>query len=68
MEKEDVIDQEGMLTIPDVAGLLRCTDRHVYNLRKRGEIPQPVKLGENVRWPREVIAQWIRDGCPAIAV
>ncbi len=56
-----------MLTVRDVAELLKCSDRHVTNLRNKGRIPAPVKLGTNVRWPRKTIEAWIEAGCPPAA-
>jgi predicted DNA-binding transcriptional regulator AlpA len=61
---EDEIDDEVMLTIPDVMKLLQCSDKHITNLRKRNRIPQPVKLGQLVRWPRKAFIKWMNEGCP----
>ena len=65
MRKETEVDPL-MLTTRDVARLLQCSDRHVTNLRDRGRIPPPVKLGTTVRWSRRAIEQWIGAGCPAV--
>jgi predicted DNA-binding transcriptional regulator AlpA len=65
---EDAVTEALMLTIHDVAKLMKCSGRHITNLRRKGEIPQPVKLGASVRWPRMVIKEWIDAGCPALAV
>jgi excisionase family DNA binding protein len=56
-----------LLSARDVATLLQCSDKHIQNLRIAGRIPAPVKLGTLVRWPRQVIEQWIEAGCPAVA-
>lgn len=53
-----------MLTVDDVAGMLRCSNRSVYRLTDAGKLPRPVKLGGLVRWRREVIEGWIARGCP----
>ena len=55
------------LTIRDVANLIKCSDRHITTLRKTRKIPQPVKLGASVRWPRRLIEDWIDAGCPPSA-
>ena len=68
MKEQDAIGKAQMMTIPDVADRLKCSERHLTNLRKRNEMPQPVKLGALVRWPRAQIEEWIDAGCPAIAV
>lgn len=53
-----------MFDTRDVAQLLKCSDRHVTNLRRTGRMPPAVKLGTIVRWPRRVILDWIDAGCP----
>jgi excisionase family DNA binding protein len=54
-----------MLSAADVAKLLQCSDKHIQNLRSKGRIPAPIKLGTLVRWPRQVIEEWIGAGCPS---
>jgi excisionase family DNA binding protein len=56
--------QPAMLTVHEVAGMLSCSARTVYRLCDSGRMPRPVKLGSLVRWPREVVEQWIANGCP----
>jgi excisionase family DNA binding protein len=53
-----------LLDVRAVAALLDCSPRHVYRLADAGRMPQPVRLGALVRWPRQVIADWIDAGCP----
>ena len=53
-----------MLTVHDVARMLNCSARTIYRLTDSGRMPRPVKLNALVRWPREVVQQWIADGCP----
>src|SRR5262249_947421 len=60
---QDVIDKALFYDIPDMATALKCSPRHVTNLRNRQEIPQPVKLGARVLWPRKTIEDWIAAGC-----
>ena len=48
-----------------VAELLNCSTRHVYRLCDSGKMPRPIKLGMTLnRWSREVIDNWIAQGCP----
>jgi predicted DNA-binding transcriptional regulator AlpA len=58
------------MDIPEVAEALRCTDRHIYDLRKQKRMPLPTTVGVKkcVRWSRRVIEEWIDAGCPALAV
>lgn len=63
------IEDDKMLTITDVMQILSCSDRHVTNLRKENRMPQPVKIGALVRWPRKPFMEWINNGCqPTLAV
>jgi excisionase family DNA binding protein len=53
-----------MLTVQDIARLLKCSVRTVYRLIETGSIPRPVRLGTLSRWPQSVIDRWIAQGCP----
>jgi excisionase family DNA binding protein len=52
-----------LLDVQQVADLLNCSTRHVYRLADAGRMPQPVRLGALVRWPRHAIEDWIAAGC-----
>lgn len=54
------------LTVGEVAGLLGCSERHVYRLDTAGLMPPKAKLGHLVRWPRQVILEWINGGCKSV--
>ncbi len=54
-----------MLTIKDLAELLRCSPRTIYRLVDVGRIPSPCRLGGLVRWSSSAIEAWIDAGCPA---
>ena len=53
-----------LLDIHSVAKLLGCSPRHARRLADAGKMPRPVKLGALVRWNRQVIEDWIKEGCP----
>ena len=58
-----------MLTVDRVAAMLDCSERHVYRLEERGQMPPAVRLGACVRWPRKSVEDWIESGCqPTLAV
>jgi excisionase family DNA binding protein len=59
------ITPAALLDVRAVAALLDCSPRHVYRLADAGRLPAPVRVGALVRWPRQVIADWIAAGCPA---
>ena len=54
----------GLIDVKAVAGLLRCSERHVWRLENSGAVPAAVRLGALVRWDRAAILAWIAAGCP----
>jgi excisionase family DNA binding protein len=54
------------LDVRALAALLNCSQRHVYRMADRGAMPQPVRIGALVRWPRQVIMDWIAGGCQPV--
>lgn len=62
--RESATVESTLLDVQQVAGLLRCSARHVYRLSDSARMPRPVKLGALVRWRRTEIENWIADGCP----
>jgi excisionase family DNA binding protein len=56
-----------ILTKAQLAGLLRCSERHVDNLRRRGLVPY-INLGRSVRFRRDAVLSAVRKlegGCHA---
>ncbi|HOI54289.1 MAG TPA: helix-turn-helix domain-containing protein [Phycisphaerae bacterium] len=53
-----------LMTIHEVADLLRCSTRTIHRLIDRGEIPRPLRFGTLLRWPRTQIEGWLAEGCP----
>ena len=53
-----------LLTVDDMAALLRCSPRTVYRLSERGRIPRPCRLGSLLRWTRVQVDEWVARGCP----
>ena len=52
--------------VTEVLGISKTT---IYELLKRGEFPQPVKIGTKaVRWPADAIERWQRDKSQHAAV
>ena len=50
--------QDDILTIPDVASLLKVADKTVYSLVQRGDLPG-FKVGGQWRFSRTAIDSWI---------
>ena len=53
-----------MLSVQQLGRLLNCSARHIYRLADRRAMPQPLHLGNLVRWRRGEIERWITLGCP----
>jgi excisionase family DNA binding protein len=55
-----------LLDVKAVAALLNCSQRTVYRLADAGKMPAPLHLGALVRWPSDVLMDWIKSGCPVV--
>jgi predicted DNA-binding transcriptional regulator AlpA len=53
-----------LISVRDVALMLRISTRSVWRLYRTGKLIAPVKIGGSVRWRREELQRWIDDGCP----
>ena len=51
---------EPLLTVDDLATLLRLTPRAIYNRvhRNDGTVPPPTRIGRLLRWAVEDVNQW----------
>lgn len=54
-----------LMTVQEVAVLLRCSARTVYRLADTGKLPPPCRLGGLVRWSAPAVRAWVTAGCPA---
>jgi len=50
-----------LLTQDDLAAWLGVSTWSIWNMRKKGLLPEAVRLGRSLRWRPEVIEQWILD-------
>lgn len=48
-----------MIDVREVATILSVSTRSVWRLVSRGELPQPIRFGRNVRWRCADIEAWI---------
>ena len=53
-----------LLDIPDLAGMLNLSVRHLRRLDACGDIPGRVEAGRRVLFQAEVIRDWVRAGLP----
>jgi len=54
-----------LLEAKSVATVLACSPRMIWKMKDAGTMPPPVRVGRLVRWRREDIENWVREGCPS---
>ena len=52
-----------LLTIRELAKVLKLSPRSIWRLVKNHQLPVPVRIGGSIRWRAEDIIRWINDGC-----
>lgn len=55
-----------LLSVNDLAKRWGCSTRHIRRMADAGRIPQPLKLGNLIRWSVAQIERWESDGCPSV--
>jgi predicted DNA-binding transcriptional regulator AlpA len=53
-----------LIPVEAVASLLSISKRSVWRRVSSGEMMPPIKLGDNARWRRQEIIDWVAAGCP----
>ena len=56
-----------MVNLTEVAEHFDVSRRTILRMIERGEIPQPCRVGRQLRWSVDAINQWVADNCPASA-
>jgi len=51
--------EHGTYAVPDVAALLKCSERHVRDMVAGSEIPGVIRLGRLVRFHKGIIHDWL---------
>ena len=59
-ESSTTLDDTDLLTVPEVATLLRLTDKGIYAMVSARRIPF-VKVSNRVRFLRADVVQWLRE-------
>lgn len=54
-----VPDDNDLLTIKQVSGMLGCSPQALYNLRHRGTGPKCFVLANRIRYRRKAVREWI---------
>lgn len=52
-----------LLTVRDVAALVKLSSRQIYKLCASARMPAPLKVGRSTRWRAAQISAWIQNGC-----
>jgi excisionase family DNA binding protein len=52
-----------LFSVGTVSRMLDCNQRTVYRLTKSGWMPQPLRIGNTVRWKAAEIREWIANRC-----
>lgn len=54
-----------MISVTEVAKILKVSTRSVWRLVSSRKIVLPVKVGGAARWRYDELRQWIDSGCPS---
>jgi len=52
-----------LLTIRDLARILKLSPRSIWRLVRNRQLPGPLRIGGSIRWRAEEIVKWIANGC-----
>ena len=63
MREQSLLIPTGLWDTAQLAAYLHCSQRHIFNLRKRG-MPS-FRLGDVVRFDIGQVTDWLNSGCPA---
>jgi len=57
-------EQDHLLTVKEVAEILRLSRRQVFRLDNAARIPRALRIGRAVRWSTQQIHDWLAVGAP----
>ena len=57
----DRIDQSPALTVRDITASLNIARTTLYHMIKRGEFPQPIRIGKALRWEADTIEKYLKQ-------
>jgi excisionase family DNA binding protein len=61
MSTAAIVDQRILLTVEEVAELLRTSRKAVYAMSERGLLPGVTRIGRRVLFRRDVLLHWLRQ-------
>lgn len=53
-----------MINARQLAVILQVSPRQVWRMLSAKRVPQPIRIGNVVRWRMAEVEQWIVAGCP----
>lgn len=55
-------DLPPVVTVAEIARLLRVRPNLVYTMHRRGEIPGGRRVGRSIRFSRKIVLEWLFSG------
>jgi excisionase family DNA binding protein len=51
----------GTYDVPDIAKLLKCSERHVRDMAAEGVIPGVIRFGRLIRFHKGIVHDWLTE-------
>ena len=58
--------EKPLIDVKEFAAKLGCCPKHIRRMADSGRCPPSIQLGALRRWNRQVVDEWIADGCPVV--
>lgn len=50
-----------LLTVAEVASILKTSRKAIYSMRDRGQLPEPIRIGRRVLFRRVDLVRWLSE-------
>ncbi len=54
--------ENGTYDVPDLAALMKCSEKHVRRKAEANEIPGVIRFGRLVRFSKLLVNEWLANG------
>jgi excisionase family DNA binding protein len=61
--QEPVVGPPAVLTVDELASMLRVNRKTLYASFRAGEIPGGRRIGAAIRFSRDAVLRWLAEGC-----
>jgi excisionase family DNA binding protein len=61
--REPIEEPPAVLTVDELAAMLRVNRKTLYASFRAGEIPGGRRIGAAIRFSRDAVLRWLADGC-----